>query len=171
MLALYVLNLKEFFSLKRKNKNVFSTKFENFFIQSHLHFNTKKEVLTNVFYKEITYPLSCLYQISKDYYLLTVPICSGTKLLRNILPHEVKNDFLFETKINRIKLVNKKTLFLLKEPWKIFPMLTLEINPSFTDYLVTFNEAIVMRYYSESVRDINLKAILEELDANIIRLL
>ena len=50
-------------------------------------------------------------------------------------------------------------------------MLTLEINPSFTDYLVTFNEAIVMRYYSESVRDIKLKAILEELDANIIRLL
>lgn len=50
-------------------------------------------------------------------------------------------------------------------------MLTLEINSNFTNYLVTFNEAIVMRYYSESVRDINLKAILEELDANIIRLL
>ena len=125
MLALYVLNLKEFFSPKRKNKNVFNTKFEDFFIQSYLHYNTKKEVLTNVFYKEITYPLSYLYKISKDYYLLTVPICFETELLRNILPHEVKNDFLFETKINRIKLVNKKTWFLLKEPWKIFPMLIL----------------------------------------------
>lgn len=170
MLALYVLNLKEFFSPKRKNKNVFSTKFENFFIQSHLHYNTKKEVLTNVFYGEITYPPSYLYQISKDYYLLTVPICSKTKLLRNILPHEVKSDFLFKTKINKIKLVNNKTWFLLKKPCETFLMLTSEINSSFTDYLVTLNEAIVMRYYSESVRDINLKAILEELDTNIIRL-
>lgn len=171
MLALYVLNLKEFFSPKRKNKNVFNTKFEDFFIQSHLQYYTKKEILTNVFYKEIIYPLSYLYQISKEYYLLTVPICFETELLRNILPHEVKNDFLFETKINKIKLVNKKTWFLLKEPCITFPMLILEVNSSFTDYLVTLNEAIVMRYYSESVRDINLKAILEELDTNIIRLL
>lgn len=130
----------------------------------------KKEVLTNVFYGEITYPPSYLYQISKDYYLLTVPICSKTKLLRNILPHKVKNDFLFETKINKIKLVNNKTWFLLKKPCETFLMLTSEINSNFTDYLVTLNEAIVMRCYSESVRDINLKAILEELDTNIIRL-
>ena len=99
-----------------------------------------------------------------------MPICFETEPLRNILPHEVKSDLLFETKINKIKLVNSKTWFLFKGPCKIFPMLTLEINYSFTDYLLTLNEAIVMRYYSESVRDINLKAILEELGTNVIRL-
>lgn len=170
MFALYVLNIKEFLKPKRISDKRFSTKFKDIFVKSYILYYSKKEKFSHLIFKEDIYSTSYFYPISKDYSLLMMPIKPETGSLRYVLPHKPENNILIEDKINEIKLEDSKSWFLFKKSLK-FPA-TITHDPNiFNDYYLSRNKTIVTRNYFNSIQTINLKAILEELDTNIIRLL
>lgn len=170
MFALYVLNIKEFLKPKRISNRRFSTKFKDIFIESYISYLSKKEKFSHLVFEEDIYSVSYFYPISRNYSLLMIPIKPKTEPLRDVLPHKPEDNILIEDKINEIELEDSKFWFLFKKSLK-FPAIK-TYNPSFfNDYYLSNNKTTVVRNYFNSIQTINLKAILEEMNTNVIRLL
>lgn len=95
---------------------------------------------------------------------------SATIPLRNILPYKPENNILIENKINEIKLEDSKSWFLFKKELELSDIKNYFLE-NFDGYYLCTNKSKIMKKYSDRIQTINLKAILEELDTNIIRLL
>lgn len=170
MFALYVLNIKEFLRPKRISGTSFKTRFEDIFAKSAISFSSKKEKFSYLIFKNDIYSASYCYSISKNHLLLVVPANSATIPLRNILPYKPENNILIENKINEIKLEDSKSWFLFKKELELSDIKNYFLE-TFDGYYLCTNKSKIMKKYSDRIQTINLKAILEELDTNIIRLL
>lgn len=170
MFALYVLNIKEFLKPKRISDRRFSTKFKDIFVESCILYYSKKEKFSHLIFKNDIYSASYFYPISKNCLLLTMATNSPTRPLRDVLPYEPEKNILIEDKINEIELESSGSWFLFKKSLK-FPAIKTQDPNIFNDYYLSRNKTIVTRNYFNSIQTINLKAILEEMDTNIIRLL
>lgn len=170
MFALYILNIKEFLRPKRISGTSFKTRFEDIFAKSAISFSSKKEKFSYLIFKNDIYSASYCYSISKNHLLLAVPVNSATIPLRNILPYKPENNILIENKINEIKLEDSKSWFLFKKSLKFLAIKTYD-SSTFSDYCLSTDKSIVRKIYPDKIQTINSKAILEEMDTNIIRLL
>lgn len=170
MFAVYVLNIKEFLKPKRISNRRFSTKFKDIFVESSIPYFLKKERFSHLIFKEDIYSTSYFYPISRNCLLLIVPIKPETEPLRNVLPYEPEKNILIEDKINEIELENSKSWFLFKKSLKFLAINTYD-SSTFSDYCLGTDKSIVRKIYPDKIQTINSKAILEEMDTNIIRLL
>lgn len=170
MFEVYILNIKEFLKPKRISNRRFSTKFKDIFVESSIPYLLKKERFSYLIFKEDIYSTSYFYPISKNCLLLTMATNSSTRPLRDILPYEPEKNILIEDKINEIELETSRSWFLFKKSLKFPAIKTYDPN-MFSDYYLSTDKSIVRKNYPDKIQIINSKAILEEMNINIIRLL